>query len=73
MPAIHVCGILAHLSLLTGVQYFCLQVYGSGVALAMVACVPDWPWFNRHPQKWQTPQKVEAQGSSNAKRKQVAN
>jgi len=30
-----------------------MQVYGSGVAVAMVACVPDWPWFNRSPQKWQ--------------------
>ena len=35
--------------------YFCFQVYGGGVAVAMLACVPDWPWFNRSPQKWQIP------------------
>ena len=37
------CGI--HKPLLT-------QVYGGGVTVAMLACVPDWPWFNRDPQKW---------------------
>ncbi|EIE24954.1 hypothetical protein COCSUDRAFT_83646 [Coccomyxa subellipsoidea C-169] len=38
-----------------------MKVYGSGVAVAMVACVPDWPWFNRHPLKWlpKSPQPLE--------------
>jgi len=20
--------------------------------LSIIICVPDWPWFNRHPVKW---------------------
>lgn len=28
------------------------QVYSGGVAVAMLACVPDWPYFNKHPQSW---------------------
>jgi signal peptidase complex subunit 1 len=24
----------------------------SGVAIATVLCVPDWPFYNRHPIKW---------------------
>lgn len=32
------------------------QVYGGGVALALVICVPDWPWFNRQPPSWLPPQ-----------------
>lgn len=26
---------------------------GGGMLLAMLLCVPDWPWFNRHPLAWQ--------------------
>ena len=33
------------------------QVYGGGVAVAMLACVPDWPYFNKHPQSWLPSQK----------------
>ena len=29
-----------------------MQVYGGGVAFAMVACVPDWPWYNSNELKW---------------------
>ena len=28
------------------------QVYGSGVALALVACVPDWPFYNKQQLRW---------------------
>ena len=24
-----------------------------GLAVALLVCVPDWPWFNRHPLAWQ--------------------
>lgn len=24
-----------------------------GMLLSMLLCVPDWPWFNRHPLAWQ--------------------
>mmetsp|Transcript_30007 Transcript_30007/g.87387 ORF Transcript_30007/g.87387 Transcript_30007/m.87387 type:complete len:108 (-) Transcript_30007:288-611(-) len=23
-----------------------------GVGISVVLCVPDWPWFNRHPVRW---------------------
>lgn len=49
-------------------EWLLVQVYGSGVALAMVACVPDWPWFNRTPQKWQ----VAGKGNADAGRKRAA-
>uniref|UniRef100_A0A7R9UF33 Signal peptidase complex subunit 1 n=1 Tax=Pinguiococcus pyrenoidosus TaxID=172671 RepID=A0A7R9UF33_9STRA len=26
--------------------------WGIGLALATLLCVPDWPWFNRHPIRW---------------------
>jgi len=38
----------------------CLQVYGGGVAVAMLACVPDWPYFNKHPESWLPSQKQVA-------------
>ena len=53
-----VCSLLTAALCLVGSQdhlnsfHVQLQVYGSGVAVAMVACVPDWPWYNRHPLKW---------------------
>ena len=31
------------------------QVYGSGVALALVACVPDWPFYNKQQLRWLSP------------------
>lgn len=32
---------------------FTLYTYGMGTAAAIVAAVPDWPWFNKHPLRWQ--------------------
>ena len=29
-----------------------MLVYGGGVVLAFVIAVPDWPYFNQHPQRW---------------------
>lgn len=29
-----------------------LLTYGAGVVLAFVIAVPDWPYFNQHPQRW---------------------
>ncbi|BDA42930.1 probable signal peptidase complex subunit 1 [Coccomyxa sp. Obi] len=43
-----------------------MKVYGSGVAVAMVACVPDWPWFNRHPLKWLPSAPEQSEQRSNA-------
>ncbi|KAK9842553.1 hypothetical protein WJX81_005794 [Elliptochloris bilobata] len=34
-----------------------MKVYGGGVAVAMLACVPDWPYFNKQPQSWLPSQK----------------
>ena len=28
------------------------KVYGGGILLALLAGVPNWPWFNKHPLKW---------------------
>ena len=28
-------------------------IYGAGVAVALILTVPNWPWFNWHPLKWQ--------------------
>ena len=36
---------------------FSPQVYGGGVAVAMLACVPDWPYFNTHSESWLPSQK----------------
>jgi signal peptidase complex subunit 1 len=35
-------------------QDFMMTIYGwgAGLLVALVVCVPDWPWFNRHPVKW---------------------
>mmetsp|Transcript_48095 Transcript_48095/g.79952 ORF Transcript_48095/g.79952 Transcript_48095/m.79952 type:complete len:116 (-) Transcript_48095:241-588(-) len=35
-------------------QSFLITVYGwaGGVALAVLICVPNWPWFNRNPVEW---------------------
>jgi Microsomal signal peptidase 12 kDa subunit (SPC12) len=32
---------------------FTLLTYGAGTAAAVIAAVPDWPWFNMHPLQWQ--------------------
>ena len=37
---------------------FTLYTYGAGTAAAVLAAVPDWPWFNRHPLRWQEVQSV---------------
>lgn len=29
-----------------------LAVFGGGVGIAAVLCLPDWPMYNRHPIKW---------------------
>ena len=29
-----------------------MLIYGGGVVLAFVIAVPDWPYFNQHPQRW---------------------
>mmetsp|Transcript_38762 Transcript_38762/g.51077 ORF Transcript_38762/g.51077 Transcript_38762/m.51077 type:complete len:102 (+) Transcript_38762:128-433(+) len=48
-------------------ESFLLTVYGwaGGVALAVLICVPNWPWFNRHPIKWL--EEIPASGSSKKK------
>ena len=48
-----------------GVGFFCgfllqsfrlmMQIYSAGVVVALVATVPDWPWYNRNPLKWRKP------------------
>eukprot|EP00884_Botryococcus_braunii_P018194 jgi/Botrbrau1/5058/Bobra.37_1s0023.1 len=32
-----------------------LQIFGGGVALAAIATIPDYPWYNRHAEKWLPP------------------
>jgi hypothetical protein len=27
----------------------------AGLLVALVVCLPDWPWYNRHPLKWREP------------------
>lgn len=29
-----------------------MLIYAAGVVLAFVIAVPDWPYFNQHPQRW---------------------
>ncbi|PWN97889.1 SPC12-domain-containing protein [Tilletiopsis washingtonensis] len=36
-------------------QKVLMLVYGAGVALALVACVPPWEMYNRHPTRWLEP------------------
>lgn len=54
---------------------FTLYTYGAGTAAAVIAAVPDWPWFNRHPLRWQEvqtlkePAAAQQPGASAAKRK----
>ena len=49
-------------------QSFRLTFYiaAAGLLVASVVCVPDWPWFNRHPLPWQEPAEVEAAGEAEA-------
>lgn len=35
-----------------------VTLFGGGCALAFVACVPDWPLYNRHPIKWLPPKEA---------------
>jgi Microsomal signal peptidase 12 kDa subunit (SPC12) len=37
---------------------FTLFTYGAGTAAAVIAAVPDWPWFNMHPLQWQKMQSI---------------
>ena len=32
-----------------------MQIYTAGILVALLATVPDWPWYNRHPLKWRSP------------------
>lgn len=40
---------------------FQLMVYinGVGLALALIAILPDWPFYNKHPWKWLPPLNCE--------------
>eukprot|EP00549_Striatella_unipunctata_P026344 CAMPEP_0118673346 /NCGR_PEP_ID=MMETSP0800-20121206/266_1 /TAXON_ID=210618 ORGANISM="Striatella unipunctata, Strain CCMP2910" /NCGR_SAMPLE_ID=MMETSP0800 /ASSEMBLY_ACC=CAM_ASM_000638 /LENGTH=92 /DNA_ID=CAMNT_0006568389 /DNA_START=63 /DNA_END=341 /DNA_ORIENTATION=- len=31
---------------------FCFYAWLAGVVISVVLCVPDWPFYNRHPIKW---------------------
>mmetsp|Transcript_13403 Transcript_13403/g.20119 ORF Transcript_13403/g.20119 Transcript_13403/m.20119 type:complete len:92 (-) Transcript_13403:328-603(-) len=31
---------------------YVFYAWGVGMILSIIICVPDWPWFNRHPVKW---------------------
>jgi hypothetical protein len=31
---------------------YTMLIYAAGVVLAFVIAVPDWPYFNQHPQRW---------------------
>mmetsp|Transcript_8774 Transcript_8774/g.12835 ORF Transcript_8774/g.12835 Transcript_8774/m.12835 type:complete len:80 (-) Transcript_8774:237-476(-) len=31
---------------------FCFYAWAVGVAISVILCVPDWPFYNRHPVKW---------------------
>lgn len=38
-------------------------IFSAGVVLALVVCLPDYPFYNTHPLAWQQPVKaVESQG-----------
>lgn len=41
-------------------------VYGwlAGLALAMILCVPPWPWYRRHPIEWLPSKEEEVENSS---------
>lgn len=46
-----------------------LAVFGCGVGAAAVACLPDWPMYNRHPIKWlPAKHRVSAAKKSDAKK-----
>jgi len=32
-----------------------IQILLVGFAVSAFICIPDWPYFNRNPLKWQTP------------------
>jgi hypothetical protein len=46
-----------------------MNVFGAGVALAFLLCVPPWPYLNRHPLKWlKKPEGVVAAGGGGGAR-----
>lgn len=50
-----------------------IGLFTGGVALACAVCVPDWPWFNRHPLKWLKPAAQPGeQGAARGSRKPEA-
>jgi signal peptidase complex subunit 1 len=40
------------------------QINGVGLALTLLAVVPDWPWFNKHPVTWLPPVGKDRKNSS---------
>ncbi len=40
------------------------KVWAGGVTLAVLAAVPDWPFFNRNPVKWRESLAPESEGES---------
>eukprot|EP00899_Mesostigma_viride_P009969 jgi/Mesvir1/18974/Mv18940-RA.1 len=37
-----------------------LIVYAAGVVISFIICVPDWPYYNRDPITWLTPEELKA-------------
>jgi signal peptidase complex subunit 1 len=46
-----------------------MMCFGAGVVIAVVIAVPDWKYFNQHPQRWLRADARERQAGGKAKRR----
>jgi signal peptidase complex subunit 1 len=46
-----------------------MACFGAGVVIAIVIAVPDWKYFNQHPQRWLRADAREKQGVGKGKRR----
>jgi hypothetical protein len=46
-----------------------MACFGAGVVIAIVIAVPDWKYFNQHPQRWLRADAREKQGGGKGKRR----
>ena len=44
----------------------------AGLLVSYILCVPDWPWFNRHPLSWQQPKVTDADDETEADTEPIA-
>lgn len=49
-----------------------MAIFASGLAISMLACIPDWPAYNRHPIHWLPGSSLKAQKKTRDNKKPKA-